>query len=53
MRLQQSAELASERAIRIHNVTVSIRDALDEAQKAQDEAKEILDSIRENIEKTK
>lgn len=51
--LQQAAERASERAARIHNVTVTIREALENAEKTQEEAQNILDQIKENINKTK
>lgn len=51
--LQRTAELASERAARIHNVTVAIRDALENAEKAQEEARDSLAKINENNQKTK
>ena len=37
LQLQLSAERASERAARIHNVTVTIREALENAEKTQEE----------------
>lgn len=57
--LQRSAETASERAAKIHNTIMGIRDSLEKAETAQGEAQRILDSsadaneeIKESLEKT-
>ncbi|KAI3416331.1 hypothetical protein GPALN_005866 [Globodera pallida] len=51
--LQAKAELASQRAASIHNITVGIKEALDTAEEAQKQAQMTLDDINANIEKTK
>lgn len=48
--LQRSAEIASERASKIHQTIVGIRDALAEAEKAQSDAQSILDSAADSKE---
>uniref|UniRef100_A0A914C176 Laminin subunit beta-1 n=1 Tax=Acrobeloides nanus TaxID=290746 RepID=A0A914C176_9BILA len=47
--LQASAERASQRAASIHNLTLAIRDALDQAKAAQDAAQQTLNEANEKI----
>jgi chromosome segregation ATPase len=51
--LQVAAERANQRAAKIHNITLTIKEALEKAEQAQEAAESTLAQITDNLEKTK
>lgn len=47
--IKDAAEVASQRAMKIHNTTLAIRDALDEAERIQQTAQATLSQATEDV----